>query len=256
MPDSFELPAAAAYGFLLVLTRVSGAFVFVPLPGMQAAPAAARVVLALAVALTLWPAWPIAAAGLTLGGNLIWLASEAALGIGVGLAVAFLYESLLLAAQAMGLQAGYSYASTVDPATQADSGVLLVVAQLISWLLFLAGGLDRFIIRAFARSLEVWPPGSFRVSAGGVEAILGLGSVMFSTAVRLALPVLALLVLIDVAFALLGRINAQLQLLTLAFPVKMLAALALFAALAAAFPRLYSGAAARTARSISEFLGS
>jgi flagellar biosynthesis protein FliR len=255
MPVNFELPVSVVHSFLLVLTRVSGAFVFVPLPGMQAAPVAARVVLALTVALALWPAWPAASTATTLGRNLVWLAAEAALGIGVGLAVAFLYETLLVAAQAMGLQAGYSYASTVDPATQADSGVLLVVAQLISWLLFLSAGLDRFIIRTFARSLEVWPPGSFRVSPGGVEAIAGLGSVMFSTAVRLALPVLALLVLIDVAFALLGRINAQLQLLTLAFPAKMLAALALFAALAAAFPRIYETAAGRTLRAISEFIG-
>ena len=46
---------------------------------------------------------------------------------------------------------------------------------------------------------------------------------------RLALPVVALLMLVDLALALLGRLNAQLQLLTLAFPAKMLAALLLLA---------------------------
>ena len=42
---------------------------------------------------------------------------------------------------------------------------------------------------------------------------------------RLALPVVALLVMVDVALALLGRLNQQLQLLSLAFPAKMLTAL-------------------------------
>jgi flagellar biosynthetic protein FliR len=56
--------------------------------------------------------------------------------------------------------------------------------------------------------------------------------------VRLALPIVALLVMVDVALALLGRINAQLQLLSLAFPAKMLTTLILLSWLAAMFPRI------------------
>ena len=55
---------------------------------------------------------------------------------------------------------------------------------------------------------------------------------------RLALPVVALLVMVDVALALLGRLNAQLQLLSLAFPAKMLTALAMLSWVAALFPRI------------------
>jgi len=43
---------------------------------------------------------------------------------------------------------------------------------------------------------------------------------------------------VDVALALLGRLNAQLQLLTLAFPAKMLTALLVLSWIAALFPRL------------------
>ena len=56
--------------------------------------------------------------------------------------------------------------------------------------------------------------------------------------VRLALPVVALLVMVDVALALLGRLNAQLQLLSLAFPAKMLTALVMLSWIAAIFPRV------------------
>ena len=64
---------------------------------------------------------------------------------------------------------------------------------------------------------------------------------MFTTGIRLALPAVALLVLVDIALALLGRLHAQLQLLTLSFPVKMLAALAMLAWVAPLFARLYEG---------------
>jgi flagellar biosynthetic protein FliR len=52
--------------------------------------------------------------------------------------------------------------------------------------------------------------------------------------------------LIDVALALLGRMQQQLQLLSLAFPIKMMAALGILAAMAPLMPKLYFGAAAHT----------
>ena len=68
---------------------------------------------------------------------------------------------------------------------------------------------------------------------------------MFSTAFRLALPVVALLLLVDVTFALFGKLNAQLQLLSLAFPAKMLATLGMLAILSQAYPSVYEGIAAK-----------
>ena len=44
--------------------------------------------------------------------------------------------------------------------------------------------------------------------------------------------------MVDVALALLGRINSQLQLLSLAFPAKMLTALVLLSWMSAMFPRI------------------
>ena len=41
----------------------------------------------------------------------------------------FAIEAFMVGAQMIGLQAGYSFASTVDPSTQADSTVLVVFAQ-------------------------------------------------------------------------------------------------------------------------------
>jgi flagellar biosynthetic protein FliR len=77
--------------------------------------------------------------------------------------------------------------------------------------------------------------------AAGWEVLRKLGDGMFRTGLRLALPVLALLALTDLALALVGRINAQLQLLTLSFPLKMLAAVAMLAALAPVFVRVLGG---------------
>ena len=84
------------------------------------------------------------------------------MGIAIGVSVAIALEAFTLAAQVLGLQAGYAYASTIDPNTEADSGILLVFAQLMSGMLFFAMGLDREILRLFAQSLEKVPAGAIR----------------------------------------------------------------------------------------------
>ena len=121
----------------------------------------------------------------------------------------------------------------------------MVLAQLTAWMLFLAFGMERHVIRALARSLERYPAGAFVISPEARSAVLSLGSAMFSTAFRLALPVVALLLLVDVTFALFGKLNAQLQLLSLAFPAKMLATLGMLAILSLAYPSVYEGIAAK-----------
>ena len=252
MPASVSLSTGTLYAFLLVLARVGGALVFVPLPGLRSAPEPARAALALGFTLALFPRWPAVTAGGVGTGQLIaWVLAESALGIAVGVMVALVLEALVLAAQVLGLEAGYAYASTIDPTTEADSGVLLVFAQLMAGLLFFACGLDRQVLRLFAESLDRLPAGSFAPGPASALAVVRLGAVLFSLGLRLAFPAVALLLMVDVALALLGRINQQLQLLSLAFPAKMLTALVVLGMVAAVFPRLltqYAGQALTAAR--------
>jgi flagellar biosynthetic protein FliR len=239
MPDKVTLSTATLYGFLLVLARVGGAMSFVPLPGIKGAPEPVRAALVLAFTLALYSRWPVVQdASVTVAVLAGWALAEAAVGIAIGVSVAIALEAFTLAAQVLGLQAGYAYASTIDPNSEADSGILLVFAQLMSGMLFFVIGLDREVLRLFALSLERIPPGAFVFTRATAEPLIRLGTTLFSVGVRLALPIVALLVMVDVALALLGRINAQLQLLSLAFPAKMLTALILLSWMSAMFPRI------------------
>ena len=228
MHGELQLSTATLLGFLVTLARIGGVFVFLPLPGMKSVADMARIILSVCITMALFPQWPRVSPEISIALLVVWTISEAALGIGIGLAVAFVTEALLVAAQTLGLQAGYAFASMVDPNTQADSGVLVVFAQLAAGLLFFAAGLDREVLRVFARSLEILPAGSFVLSRGMGERLLSNGAAMFSTGVRLAMPVIAVLAMVDISLALLGRVNAQLQLLTIAFPIKMMLALTVF----------------------------
>ena len=243
------------YGFLLALARVSGVIAFVPIPGVSAGPEASRIVLALALTIALSPIWPWPVVeGPVVGTLLGWIAAEAAFGLTVGVAVAFLLEGVQLAAQMIGLQAGYSFASTVDPSTQADTTSLQLMAQLLGGSLFFALGFDRQVIRILAKSFESNPAGAYALNGSRVEAITRLGSSIFVTGLQLAGPVLALLLLLDIAFAVLGRLTPQLQMLSLSFSIKMLAGMAFLTVILSFFPAVFAKSGAATLHTLMRFL--
>jgi flagellar biosynthesis protein FliR len=248
MQGEFSLPVAILYSFLLVLSRVAGVMIFVPLPNIRSAPEPVRIVLILAITMALYPVWPAIPGNPAMMEYAGWLAVEAGFGLCIGLLVGFLSDATLLFGQMIGLHAGYSFASTIDPDTQADSPILSAMAQAVAGLLFVTLGLHRYIIRIFADSLVSQPPGKLLLNPRWSEVVIHAASTLFSTGLRLALPVLALLIMVDLTLALLGRINSQLQLLQLAMPLKMLAAIATISVLLMLFPSVYSEYAHRMFR--------
>lgn len=253
MPLSLLFSAEQMVAFLLVLSRTAGLMIFLPVPGLRSIPEAIRPLIALALALPLLPRLPaLPAEAFQPGTLLLWCLAEVTFGLLWGITVHFLIESFVLGAQFLALQAGYGYASMVDPATQADAGLLQVIAQLMASLLFFATGLHRQILYLMAESITRIPPGQFAVNIDTATRLISLGASMLEVAVRLAMPLLALLLLIDLALALLGRIQAQLQLLPLVFPAKLLASLLVLGLLTGAYTRVYQSFAREILRFLNE----
>ncbi|MCC6389704.1 MAG: flagellar biosynthetic protein FliR [Bryobacterales bacterium] len=239
MPGDAAL-TSLLWSFVLVLARVSGVVALVPVPGWRKGPDVARIVFSLALTAALFPVWPAPPKVSPGIGELAgWILAECFFGLLLGIGVGFVMEGFTLAMQILGLQAGYAYASTIDPSSDADSSVLQVIAQLGTSLLFFSFRLDAELLRSLAASFEKHPAGVWMGGWDQAGSLLALGADMWKTAFRLALPVLALLVMLDVCLALLGRVQAQLQLLTLAFPAKMLVTLVTLAALAGVLPAVF-----------------
>jgi flagellar biosynthetic protein FliR len=240
MHSDLSAPVGLIYSFLLVLARVAGSMIFVPLPGVSSMPQPVRAILVLAVTMSLYPVWPVIRGDPSLLTYLGWIAVEAAFGLCIGLLVGFLSDAMLLFGQICGLQAGFSFASTIDPNTQADSPVLSAIAQSVAALLFVTLGLHRYIIRIFAESLQTHPPAQLVLNARWSEIIIHAAGSILVVGLRLALPIIALMMTVDITLALLSRINPHLQLIHLSMPLKILASLGTIAALLMLFPVIYS----------------
>jgi flagellar biosynthetic protein FliR len=239
MHGDLTVSVALIYSFLLVIARIGGAMIFVPLPGMSSTPEPIRVVLILAVAIALYPVWPKVTSDITPLVYCGMLLVDAAFGLCIGLLIGFLSEVGLLFGQICGLQAGFSFASTIDPNSQADAPVLSAIAQTISALLFVTLGLHRYVIRIFAHSLETLPAGKLLLDRHWGQMVITAAGSLFVVGLRLALPIVGLMLMVELTLGLLNRMNGQLQLTSMSMPLKILAALATISILLMLFPAVY-----------------
>ena len=136
-PMTLGLPVSTMIAFLLVLARVAGLVAFLPVPGFRNAPGSSAWCSRWRSRSRCFRCGRLCRTHCRRSANWsAWRSPKPDSGWWSGLAVAFLTEGFQVAAQVLGVQAGYGFASTIDPTSQADSGVLQVMMTLITGLLF------------------------------------------------------------------------------------------------------------------------
>jgi flagellar biosynthesis protein FliR len=148
------------------------------------------------------------------------LLSELTLGLTLGWLSTLIVDWTATAAQLISLQAGFSYATALDPTSQTDSGLLPSLAKGSTMLLLLASDFDHQLLLTLLGTYKTIPAGLLADWSATGE-LFRLLSNLFHLSIRLALPLVVILVLADIALALLGRLHQQMQLQSVAFPLKL-----------------------------------
>src|SRR5262249_45932341 len=157
-----------------------------------------------------YPQYRPAGAPVTASGWLLAAGTETGVGLLMGLSVHLVIEGAQLAGHAVGVQAGYSLVTLLDPPTQADLPVMATFYQLVALLIFLQLNVHHWLLRGLAASLVYLPPGTaltnLKAGAGLVEAAAG----MWLVGLQIAAPVLVATLLVDVALGFLTKASPQL----------------------------------------------
>lgn len=163
------------------------------------------------------------------------IAAEVLVGLAMGLGAALIVGAAETAGDLMAVQIGLSGSAILDPMDNSQLPSLGVFTRLFAVTLLLTLGLHEVMLRAMAESFVAMPPGETRDLAGGIQQMVASGSTLFILGLRFAAPVIAVVLLTNVALAILSRAAPQFNLLSVSFPVQI--ALGLFA-LAAALPAM------------------
>ncbi len=234
MTTPFDVFAPGA-GDAIVLTgtRVTGLLLVAPSLSSAIVPHRVRAALVVLLTALLAPAAFAAHRAMPLSATA--LASELLVGFALGLGAAVLVGAAEQAGDAMAVQMGLSGIAILDPLAADPVPVIGSFLRLFATTLLLVLNLHTVMIATVAESLRAVPLGSAPHLANGIHEMLGMGATMFVLGVRFAAPVIAVILIVNVSLAVMGRAAPQLNVLTVAFPVQIAAGLF---ALAAAIPAM------------------
>lgn len=219
------LTMAATLG--LVTVRTGGLSLVAPILGARGTPAPVRLALAAGLGLLALPTIHLPERLMqSEGAYAEALLTEALVGICLGMAAMFLFESVSLAGSLMESQMGLGFAQMVSPEGDRQEGLLGQYGRMLALPVFFTLGGHLELLRALVLSYRLVPPGGLPTVQSWLPEALALGSGMLVVAFRMALPVAAALFLADVALGLVGRAVAGVNVFTVGFSVKIALGLA------------------------------
>jgi flagellar biosynthesis protein FliR len=238
-----DLTPVALFGLLLV--RPGMIVALAPAFGGSFLPARAKVALTVVIAVALVPSVSIPPPTGDLALTLV-IMREAA----IGMALAFMMRALIagteLAGHLASQQIGFSYAGIIDPSTGVQNNAVSWLYGMVATMAFLGLNGHHDVLRALAASYSGLPIGAGHVDAAlltGVREALGL---VFVVGVRLAAPIVLVLLVVELAVGLISRTAPSLNFMIIGFPLRLIVGLIVLGIIVAAVPQVTGSLIERT----------
>jgi len=205
-----------AFPFLRIIALMYAA----PILSHRSIPTRLKVGLALLLAFAAGTTAPV---GATLDSPLAgaWALRELAIGLALGILMRLVFGAAELAGEAIGIQMGLGFAYFVDPQNSGQTPLVGSFYATLAALLFLAIDGHLLLIGGLLESFRAFPVDAPFDGRIGWAALAGAGSEMFRLALAICLPVLAGLMLVNLALGMLSRSAPQLNLFAIGFPVTL-----------------------------------
>lgn len=222
--QSYQVILDQIPAFVVVLSRVSGLFFAAPVLSSSMIPRQHRTLLALMMSLGMLSVIDQPHT-LVLGPDLASLfpvlAGEMLIGVVIGIIALIPLAAVQLAGLVMGQQMGMGLAHVINPAIDIegnDIGQLLFMGALTGFLSL--GGLD-LMFSSVAETFHRVPPGAAMITIAPLDLITGLLASSFVLAMRVSLPVLAILLLESIASGVIMKTVPSINIMTVGFPIRV-----------------------------------
>ncbi|MEI7035952.1 flagellar biosynthetic protein FliR [Fulvimonas yonginensis] len=219
---TLDLAAIEAWfgGLLWALGRVGGLCLVAPVLGAPMIPARIRVGLVLLLTLVLAPLAPAAVDPLSADG-VATMAGQVVVGAAVGFVLKLVFEAVAFGGELVGQGMSLGFAEVVNPAGGGSTPVLSQFYTVLVTLLFLALDGHLKLIALLADSFHTLPPGPSALGTEGLHAVVLFATHLFAGAVRVALPAVTALLVVNVGFAAISRAAPSMNLFAVGFPITL-----------------------------------
>lgn len=248
MNELFKLAWSDFLSLLFIFIRVGTVFAIVPFFNAEIIPRRITTTIAFFLSLVLMPIVPpvqIRPEQLNILVFLSIVLQQVLIGSALGLAVDVIYSGIQIAGELIGFQMGFSIANVVDPMSGISAPIISNVLYITAFLLFFTMQGHHMLIKGMVDSFTVIPLGEARVHREFMMSVLTYASQMFVIGVKIAAPVMGILLLINIAFAVIARALPQMNVFIMAFPVTIAVGLLFTALIIKMMPMFMEGSMQR-----------
>jgi len=224
--------------FFWPFVRISAMMVAAPIFGARMLPVRIRIMLALSVSFLTVPLLPpvpvVDPISLTAANILL---QQILIGIATGFIIQMVFQSLVIAGEAIANGMGLGFARMVDPANGVQVPVISQFFVVLATLLFIVLNGHLLLIQLIIRSFEILPIGETGLSLAALKAVVSWGSQMFIGGLMIGLPAVTALLVVNIAMGVITRAAPQLNIFAVGFPLMILLG---FVFLAATLPSVFA----------------
>lgn len=152
--------------------------------------------------------------------GLLIMIQQIIIGVAMGFAIRLVFTAVEMAGELSGLQMGLGFASFYDPMNSSYSPVIARWLGMIAALAFLATNGHLYMLSALAESFSTLPIGNAMPNQGFYNVVNWGGSI-FAFGLQIALPIVAALLITNIALGILTRAAPQLNLFAVGFPITL-----------------------------------
>ena len=217
------------YNWMLVFLRVSAFLLVLPFFTMTNFPVTMRVALGALIALLIAPSLPEFQLGrLSFISILEVMVQEVSVGMALGFVARMIFYSVDIAGAIISNEMGLNLASIMDPITQQSSQVMGTILMILSTLVMLTLNLHHWMLLGFARTYDILPIGTAHLQTALFDVVVAKTSHVFTVALQISAPVIAVSFVITLVFSILSRAVPQMNVFSEMFGFRLVGGMIVF----------------------------
>ncbi len=207
---------------LLVFARISGAVLLNPLLGRRNVPAIAKVGLSIALTLCVFPLIDKTDLGIDKAFVFIIVAlKELFVGFAIGFIMQLVTSSVIVAGEISDIQIGIGMGKLYDPSSNISMALTGTLYNIMLTLIFFASNGHLTLIRLICESCKLFPVGVGLIDFGMGKYMALIFGDMLLLSLKLAIPVIAAILLTEAGLGFLMRSVPQMHIFALGLQLKL-----------------------------------
>ncbi len=200
------------------LIRVLGCIAVIPLFSHPAIPQRIKLAIGIVITLAILPGIQVPAIEVLSWQGLLSLLAQFLIGISMGFVMRILFTAVEMAGFMMGMSMGLGFASFYDPQAEGQTNAVAQFVTMLSLLIFISLDGHLIVVAVMLQSFETMPITTQHWQLNS-QAIASLGGHIFSQGLLMSLPVIASLLITNMALGILTKAAPQFNIFGIGFPI-------------------------------------